>query len=169
MPATPQDVLISLYSFEDSIEPAVVSALTALSVPACRQRSPGDLSTPRVEVALWMGAPTGKQYVPTGAVYSPLQTYPSAYHARLVLTTVTNRKGGPTNAGRHTELLGKSRLVMLLAQSLVYPLLTLHRICLIKDAGVHPAVEKNADLDISPLIFDVVLEIHPDAWPVLTP
>ena len=162
----PAPDIYSLYAFEEALEPACVTALTAQQVPACRQRDGSALATPRVEVSLWMGAPTGKQYAPTGAQFVPSQTYPSAFHAKLCLTVVTNRLGGATNAGRHAEFLGKCRVMMLLAQNILGPLLPYHRLNLVKDAGVHPKVEVNADLDVSPLMFDCQIEILPGAWPV---
>ena len=162
----PAPDLYTLYAFEDALEPAVVTALTDLDVPTCRQRNGSLLGTPRVEVALWLGAPTGRQVACQGALYTPGQTYPSAYHGKLALTTVTNRKGGPANAGRHAEFLGKSRFVMLLVQGKINALLPYHKISLVKDAGVHPSVERDADLDVSPLIFDLTIEILLTAWPV---
>ena len=170
MDLAPAADLVALFAFEDQIEPAVVALLTAAGVPACKERDPGDLQTPRVEARLHLGAPTGHRYAPAGAARSPAQTLPDAWHAQLILSTLTNRKStNPPNAQRHGELLAKSRIAMLQAVGGLNAQLAWLAVNFVSDAGVIPATHAQTDVDVSPAVFSLQFSIKPGAWPVAVP
>ena len=166
MPAAPN--LLTLLQFEPQIETAALTVLTDAGVPAVRQHGATKLSTPRTEVKLHLGAPTGHKFVPpTGsALYSPGDTYPDAFDAQLILTTVTNRTEVRGNADLHDELVGKSRLVMMQAKGTLNTALSYLTIQNIVAIGVMPDIRPDADLDVSPLIFAVRFAIRTEAWPL---
>lgn len=156
--------LPTLFEFELQIEAAAVAVLTAAGVPAFAERNAADQSTPRVEVKLVMGAPTGHRYSPTGAQFSPSQTLPDAWHAQLALTTVTNRRTAD-NGSRHDELLGKSRVAMLQAPGNLNAQLAWLTVQRVADAGVIPTTQLEKDLDVSPAVFALQFAVLPGAWP----
>lgn len=162
--------LFTLHEFEKQIEAAAVTMLSASAagVQVFHERDTAALVTPRWEVKLQMGAPTGRMKVLPGALYSPAQTLPDRFHAQLVVTTVTNRKTLiPPNGARHDELVGKARVAMLLGLQTINAQLAWLSVELIQSAGVVPVVKGEADLDVSPEIFALQFAIRDDAWPAL--
>ena len=164
MPAAPD--LLTLFGFEAQVEPVVVSLLSAVQIPAFRQQGASTLSTPRVEVKLHMGAPTGNRYAPPGAQQSPAQTYPQAFAAQLVLTVITNRTVLIDNADRHDEFVGKCRVLMLQAAGTLNAQLAYLSVRNLTDMGVLPEIRPDANLDVSPLLFALNFVVRPDAWPL---
>ena len=162
----PAPDLATLFQFEAQFETAMVVILGNAGVPAFRRKGATRLPTPRVEVMLHPGAPTGHRFSPPNAQTTPAQTYPDAFHAQLVLTTVTDRTEVPGNAERHDELVGKSRVAMLDALAALNAQLVYLGVQKIDALGVIPRIEAEADLDVSPLVFGLQFCIRTGAWPL---
>lgn len=164
MPAAPD--LLSLFAFEPQIEGAVVTLLHRDDAPAVRQTGQTTLTTPRREVKLLLGAPTGHRFVPPLAAHTPAQTYPDAWHAQLVVTVLTNRRTVEGNAELHDALVAETRVAMLQAIGSLTAALACLSVQSVNDAGVIPGVDAGADIDVTPLVFGIQFSIRRDAWPV---
>lgn len=164
----PAPDLATLFQFEQQIETATVAVLTAAmqGVQILQERDTAIRSSPYIEVKLQLGAATGQRKALVGAHSNPSQTLPDAFHAQLILTTVTNRKS-PNNGARHDELLGKVRVATLLALESINVALAWLTIRSISTAGVIPVAMPDSNLDMSPEVFAIQFCIAPTAWPVL--
>ena len=162
--------LATLFQFEKQIEPAAVLVLGtfAAGVQIVPDRTTETLLTPRWEVKLQMGAPTGHGKPLPGASFSPAQSVPDRFNAQLVVSTVTNRKTvSPPNGARHDELVGKARVAMLLGLQNLNVHLDWLTVVSINSMGVVPTVQQVQDIDTSPEIFAIQFAIRPAAWPAL--
>ena len=161
----PAPNLLTLFAFEKQIEGAVATILHRDDVLAVRQTGQTTLSTPRREVKLFLGAPTGHRFTLPQAVRTPAQTYPDAWNAQLVVTVLTNRKTVPGNGEMHDELVAGTRVAMLQALGGLNAALTYLSVQIVNDGGVVPGIDAGADIDVSPLVFNLQFSIRRDAWP----
>ena len=177
----PAPDLATLFRYEEAIERAVVSVLTAAQISAFRSRDLAKAKSPYVGVKLMSAGATGhaSTKIPGFVTFD-------AWAGSLLLTATTNRAdpaqapvtvgpiGTPFNVDHgpdtHAMLLGQLRVAMLYATASLTetnPFLQYHYVQQILEAGVAARVDQDADLDISPLLYTVKFGIRGTAWPLV--
>ncbi len=154
--------LLTLYSVEAGVEPAVktvvtteLAAVTGLQVVRSREDAAKD--TPRVEVQLTVGAFTGSRS-PRGGASAPL----CEWFARLTFIVVTDRK---KNGSLHEGILGRLRLLALYGQNKFASTPTDHVLIKFEEAGTDHNVVTGTDEQETRLHFDCRIGIRESSWP----
>jgi len=153
--------LLTIYSVEASVEPAVVTvvttelaAVTGLQVVRSRQDVAKD--TPRVEVLLTLGGVTMGRFA--GRSDIPLDEW----FARLTFIVVTDRK---KNGSVHDDILGRLRLLALYGQAKFASVPANHSLIKFEDAGTDHNVIAGTDEQETRLHFDCRVGVRNSVWP----
>lgn len=172
--------ILTLYRFEDYIEPALVEYLETYltqegaNITVYRQRETTEKSaTPWIEVKLILGEETEHMYVATDGTQ-----YPDAYTFQLQFSVVTNRtttavgESGQVDGEENGSLLrARVRVCMAnfcknLNDSEVSTKMHYHAFEKLMESGTSPEIDDGNNLDISRITYTGRLRIRPDAWPV---
>ena len=147
----------TILQFEDAIETAVVTVLTANGMTAMRQRGSTSLATPRVEVRLMVGA--AEEHYGRGAGNEPFLDF---WHGTIQLAIVTNRS---RNDASHMTYRGKCRYAMqgLTALNSALDYLAFSRVL---ESGTSPEIHADENHDATVVSFAVDFCVRADAWPV---
>lgn len=153
--------LLTLYSVEAGVEPAVVTVVTTelaavTGLQVIRSRQDVDKTTPRVEVQLTVGGFTMSRW-------SRRTDIPfNEWHARLSFIVVTDRK---KNGSSHDDILGRLRLMALYGQSKFASTPTNHVIIKFEEAGTDHNVVTGTDEQETRLHYDCRIGIRDTSWP----
>lgn len=183
----PAPDLPTLFRHEDALERGFRAFLVANGLPAVRGRevllAPSDpedadappevalLRTPRVEIRLLPGGATGHRVrLPDG------RRLEDAWKGQMLLSVITSRtrliqarREDADAPDPHPELVGRVRALLVDAdvggRGIPPRDLPWHHVEMFEDAGSAPAVDADADLDFSPLLYSVRWVVRPGAWP----
>lgn len=156
MPAPDLD---TLYKFEDNIETAVVTVLTALSVTCKKQREDVTRVTPMVSVQVAMG-----EARPDHGYQSPAdnQWRYDMFRGAIRLELVTNRND---NNSQHPTLRATIRKAFSKDGAFDASNLPYYTVWNLRPTGTSPEVETEDRHDVSTMDYEFELWIKPDAWP----
>ena len=153
--------LLTLYSVEAGVEPAVVTVVTTelaavTGLQVIRSRQDVNKDTPRVEVQLTVGAFTMSRFARRSDI--PF----NEWNARLTFIVVTDRK---KNGNEHDGILGRLRLLALYGQNKFASTPTNHVLIKMEEAGSDHNVVTGADEQETRLHFDCRIGIRDTSWP----
>lgn len=149
----------TIYQFEDAIESAASSILTAAASLTCyQQRGTSAESTPFATVQLSGVAAHGKQF----ATGSNGFNWPIDFNATLTVVVTTNRH---ENAASHASYLGKVRRQLYDLSNWSDGRLPYLKVVLVGEQGTSPGFLEYERFDQTTMTFRLMFVIKADAWP----
>lgn len=149
--------ILDLYKYEDAIETAVKTLLSANEITASRQRDAATLATPRAEVQFTTGSGIEHYHNFPGA-----NPRPDTFSGSLSVGIVTDRT---KNDADHTTIRAKVRNLIYDFRDSINVLLSYHAILRVLESGTSPLVTAEDNQDVSTVNFTVDFCIRTDAWP----
>ncbi|MBM3758410.1 MAG: hypothetical protein FJW38_31110 [Acidobacteria bacterium] len=153
----PAPNVAELYKYEESLEAAFVTILSAASVTAVKQRNSATVAAPYVAIQLQAGTATGRmKYYNSKPLYD-------AWSATLQTTIVTERL---QNDASHSTFRAKVRELLYDAQAqITTDNLPYHAVTKFFEGSSSPQVEEENNHDVTVIQWVMEFQIRSTAWP----
>lgn len=150
--------IAEILSWEDAVEAAAKSLLTAAGVTAYRQRDDGLMTTPACTVQATNFVEGAQQYQVEGKTFRS----PAQFTCQLRVQIFTERT---KNGNDHTTNVGKCRAAIYDLSEWTEERIEHHQIVSCRASGSSEETDADRNYDITTLLFDLEFLTHGSAWP----